>query len=111
MEEELTREEKLALPAQVRLDMTDAPTLNGTPPIDDPRVYGMTDEEAIEWNEKKALGLVGKPTKEDIEYERRMMYWEKSDPLFFSWQRGESTEQEWLDAVQAVKDQLPYPEQ
>ena len=111
MDEELTREQKLLLPSQVRLDMTDAPLLNGVPPLDDPRAYGMTDEEAIEWNEKKALGLVGKPTKADIEYERRMMYWEKSDPLFFSWQRGETTEQEWLDAVQAVKDQLPYPEQ
>lgn len=111
MEEELTREQKLALPPEVFLDMTDAPTLNGVPPIDNPRAYNMTDEEALEWNRKKALGLVGKPTKEDIEYERRMMYWEKSDPLFFSWQRGETTEQEWLDAVQAVKDQLPYPEQ
>jgi hypothetical protein len=26
------------------------------------------------------------------------------------WQRGDNTEQEWLDAVQAVKDAYPYPE-
>jgi len=30
--------------------------------------------------------------------------------LFFEYQRGEATEQEWLDAVQAVKDAHPYPE-
>jgi hypothetical protein len=32
------------------------------------------------------------------------------DSLFFQWQRGDATEQEWLDAVQAVKDAHPYPE-
>jgi hypothetical protein len=26
------------------------------------------------------------------------------------YQRGDATEQEWLDAVQAVKDAHPYPE-
>jgi hypothetical protein len=33
------------------------------------------------------------------------------DPLFFKWQRRTGTEQEWLDAVQAVKDANPYPQE
>lgn len=38
---------------------------------------------------------------------RRAEYQKTADPLFFSYQRGEATEQEWLDAVQAVKDKYP----
>ena len=33
------------------------------------------------------------------------------DAIFLQWQRGDASEQEWLDAVQAVKDAHPYPEQ
>jgi hypothetical protein len=54
----------------------------------------------------------------DVEYERAytlteqaraQAYRETSDPIFFQYQRGTATEQEWLDAVQAVKDAHPYP--
>ena len=44
-----------------------------------------------------------------IETQRRNAYTQETDPLFFSYQRGEVTEQEWLDAVQAIKDRFPYP--
>ena len=40
---------------------------------------------------------------------RAAAYREESDPLFFRWQRGEGTEQEWLDAVEAIRDRHPYP--
>ena len=106
---ELTREEKLRLPSEVKLDVSDVPLLNGVPPVDDPRAYGMTDDEAIEWNEKKKLGIVGYPSKDDITMMRRMQYAEIADPLFFGWQRGENTEQDWLDAIQKIKDDNPYP--
>lgn len=45
-----------------------------------------------------------------IENQRKTAYQQEADPLFFSYQRGETTEQEWLDAVQSVKDRYPYPE-
>jgi len=45
-----------------------------------------------------------------VEQARRAEYQATTDPLFFGWQRGENTEQAWLDAVQAVKDANPYPE-
>lgn len=42
---------------------------------------------------------------------RRSAYQVESDPIFFQYQRGEKTEQEWLDAVNAVNAAYPYPEQ
>lgn len=35
-------------------------------------------------------------------------YRAEADPIFFRYQRGTATEQEWLDAVQAIKDRYPY---
>jgi hypothetical protein len=34
---------------------------------------------------------------------RAAAYQEESDPLFFKWQRGEATQQEWLDKVAEIK--------
>ena len=50
------------------------------------------------------------PTREDVEEQRRSAYQQTADPVFFQWQRGDATQQEWLDSVQAVKDAHPYPE-
>jgi hypothetical protein len=47
---------------------------------------------------------------EQMEMARAQAYRETSDPIFFEYQRGDKTEQEWLAAVQAVKDAHPYPE-
>ena len=44
-----------------------------------------------------------------VEDARRAAYEAQSDPLFFEWQRGDGTEQAWLDAVAAVKAANPYP--
>jgi len=45
-----------------------------------------------------------------VESARLAEYQATTDPLFFEFQRGDVTEQAWLDAVQAVKDANPYPE-
>jgi len=45
-----------------------------------------------------------------VQETRRQAYIRDADPLFFGYQRGENTEQEWLEAVQAVKYAHPYPE-
>ena len=37
---------------------------------------------------------------------RRYMYQTESDPLFFKWQRGEATEQEWIDKVNEIKSRV-----
>lgn len=46
---------------------------------------------------------------EAVQKQRQAKYQAESDPVFFDYQRGEATEQDWLDAVQAVKDAHPYP--
>ena len=45
----------------------------------------------------------------EVEQARAQAYRETSDPIFFQYQRGDATEKQWLDAVQAVKDAHPYP--
>jgi hypothetical protein len=45
-----------------------------------------------------------------VQQARLAEYQATTDPLFFEFQRGDVTEQAWLDAVQAVKDANPYPE-
>jgi hypothetical protein len=44
-----------------------------------------------------------------VERARADAYRETSDPIFFQYQRGDKTEQEWLSAVEAVKEANPYP--
>ena len=48
--------------------------------------------------------------REVVELARQDAYRTESDPIFFEYQRGDKTQQEWLDAVQAVKDAHPYPD-
>jgi hypothetical protein len=40
---------------------------------------------------------------------RHAEYIKTSDPIFFEWQRGTKTQDDWDAAVQAVKDANPYP--
>ena len=44
-----------------------------------------------------------------VEADRQVAYRQTADPIFFEFQRGDKTEVEWLDAVQAVKDANVYP--
>ena len=53
--------------------------------------------------------LLAEQPKKDVEHARLIAYENESDPIFFKWQRGDATEREWLNAVQAVKDANPYP--
>lgn len=40
---------------------------------------------------------------------RRLGYQAISDPVFFQWQRGEKTEQDWHDAIAEVNALYPIP--
>lgn len=42
------------------------------------------------------------------EYARKRDYRNEADPLFFGWQRGENSEQEWLDKVAEIRARHPY---
>lgn len=43
----------------------------------------------------------------EAELNRAEAYRTESDPLFFKWQRGEATEQEWLDKIAEIKTRYP----
>ena len=42
---------------------------------------------------------------------RQAAYMKEADPLFFKYQRGEATEQEWLDKIEEIRARYPYPEE
>ena len=41
---------------------------------------------------------------------RLITYEQESDPIFFKWQRGEATQQEWLAKIEEIKQRFPYEE-
>jgi hypothetical protein len=67
----------------------------------------MTAEEWQAWIDE--TWNASNPTVEEVNAARLTAYQTDSDPLFFEWQRGDGTEQAWLDAVAAVKAAHPYP--
>jgi hypothetical protein len=67
----------------------------------------MTAEEWQAWIDE--TWNASNPTVEEVNAARLAAYQTDSDPLFFEWQRGDGTEQAWLDAVAAVKAAHPYP--
>ena len=51
------------------------------------------------------------PTKEDLQEMRQSAFQSEADPLFFKWQAGEGTEQEWLAKREEIRARYPYPEE
>ena len=43
----------------------------------------------------------------EAEANRKAAYLAEADPLFFKAQRGEATEQEWLDKIAEIKARFP----
>lgn len=44
---------------------------------------------------------------EQATQDRLQAYREEADPLFFKWQRGEASQQEWMDKVAEIKQRFP----
>ena len=87
-------------------------------------LWSMTDNDygTLDWQSddpkpsKKELDAAWPHVQYDREYaavraERHAAYAAPDGPdaIFLQWQRGDATEQDWLDAVQVVKDAHPYP--
>jgi hypothetical protein len=49
------------------------------------------------------------PSKEQQQEARANAYRDEADPLFFKYQRGEGSEQEWLDKIEEIRQRFPYP--
>ena len=50
------------------------------------------------------------PTLAQQKAARAAAYRNESDPLFFQAQRGEATNQDWLDKIAEIQARFPYPE-
>ena len=48
------------------------------------------------------------PTREDQQINRAAAFVAEADPLFFKWQAGEGTEQEWLAKREEIRARFPY---
>lgn len=55
------------------------------------------------WEEVQAEVL-----NEQASQNRQKAYQQESDPIFFDWQRGDATKQEWLDKIAEIKARYPY---
>ena len=51
------------------------------------------------------------PSQEEQEANRQYAYTQEADPLFFKWQAGEGTEQEWLAKREEIRSRYPYSEE
>ena len=47
---------------------------------------------------------------ERVRKKRAIAYREEADPIFLKYQRGEATEQQWLDKIAEIKERFPKPE-
>lgn len=73
----------------------------------DDEVRPMDEAEWTAWVEE--TWNADQPTQEEIDNMRRTAYTEEADPLYFKWQRGEGTEQAWLDKVAEIRSRYPDP--
>jgi hypothetical protein len=65
--------------------------------------------QVVELTEQEKSDIVERLGKE-IEEKRRLAYQKYADPIYFQWQRGTKTEQDYLNMIEAVKQKYPYPE-
>ena len=63
-------------------------------------VVALTADEAAQAQAERA---------EQVRQQRAEAYRQESDPLFFKAQRGEATQQEWLDKVNEIKSRFHEP--
>ena len=48
---------------------------------------------------------------ENLQSARAEAYQTEADPMFFKWQAGEASKEEWQAKRQEIRDRYPYPEQ
>lgn len=79
-------------------------TVNGPVPF--------TPEEEAEWDAREAAYAAGAKDRhnEEAQRQRAAAYAAEADSLFFKFQRGEATVQEWQDKVAEIKARFPYQE-
>lgn len=85
---------------------------DGTFRSDDPET---PENEAWEWVQTwqvtplsaEEIAQIQSDRAEQTRLQRQAAYQAEADPLFFKWQRGEATEQDWLDKIAEIKTRFP----
>jgi hypothetical protein len=62
---------------------------------------------SVQITDAEAEAMRPKPLAPDYSAMRKAAYVAESDPIFFLSQRGEATQQEWLDKVAEIKSRWP----
>jgi hypothetical protein len=70
-------------------------------------VRDLTDDETAQLDHDIAAAQLEEAERRDND--KRAAYAAESDPLFFKWQRGEGTEQAWLDKVAEIQARYLTP--
>lgn len=68
------------------------------------------DEAEIAARESAWAGGANARQNEEATRSRKAAYTDESDPIFFKYQRGEATEQEWLDKITEIRARFPKSE-
>lgn len=58
---------------------------------------------------KKIIAKEKPNTKEEQSLKRAYAYRTEADPMFFQYQRGEISKDDWLNKIQEIKERFPYP--
>jgi hypothetical protein len=88
-------------------DMVNQKLLEGEPILEDGKyIQNWVIEELTEQEKNDMIRKIGDEVKE----KRRKAYQKYSDPLYFKWQRGDGSEEEYINMFESIKQQLPYPQ-
>jgi len=80
------------------------------PPVDYTKYAEEKEPELVNGKWTRAWRIVDRPAEEIAKAAGKMRskaYRSESDPLFFKFQRGEATQQEWLSKIQEIKTRYP----
>ena len=71
----------------------------------------LTPAEQADHDAREAAWVAGEQARQqaEVDAQRHAAYVAESDPLFFQWQRGEATEQQWRDKVAEIQARYPDP--
>jgi hypothetical protein len=55
--------------------------------------------------------LIADQPRKEAQAARAAAYASEADPLFFKYQRGEATKEEWEAKIEEIRSRYPYPDQ
>lgn len=82
-------------------------SFNGENTYDNLVWHGPSEKPSLEYLESIASRIELENANRDLEALRLSAYRNESDPIFFKWQRGEASEENWLEKIAEIKSRFP----